>query len=99
MKLNDDGKTVRGMDVLVPRIGEVIGGSERENRLDVLEKKMADAHIDQQPYWWYMDLRRFGSVPHSGFGMGFERMMMLVTGISNIRDVTAFPRVPGYAEF
>ena len=99
MKLNDDGRTVRGMDVLAPRIGEVIGGSERENRLDVLEKKMADAHIDPLPYWWYLDLRRYGSVPHSGFGMGFERMMMLVTGIANIRDVSAFPRVPGYAEF
>jgi len=99
MKLNDDGRTVRGMDVLVPRIGEVIGGSERENRLDVLEKKMADAGINPESYWWYMDLRRYGSVPHSGFGLGFERMMMLVTGIANIRDVTAFPRVPGYAEF
>ncbi len=99
MKLNDDGKTVRGMDLLVPRIGELIGGSERENRLDVLEKKMADFKITPEGYWWYLDLRRFGSVPHSGFGMGFERMMMLVTGISNIRDVTAFPRVPGSAEF
>ncbi|OGR44839.1 MAG: asparagine--tRNA ligase [Elusimicrobia bacterium GWA2_61_42] len=99
MKLNDDGRTVRGMDVLVPRIGELVGGSERENRLDVLEKKLADAHIDAQAYWWYLDLRRYGSVPHSGFGLGFERMMMLITGISNIRDVTAFPRVPGYAEF
>ncbi len=99
MKLNDDGKTVRGMDLLVPRIGELIGGSERENRLDVLEKKMADAKIDQAAYGWYLDLRRFGSVPHSGFGLGFERMMMLITGISNIRDVTAYPRVPGYAEF
>ncbi|HNW44345.1 MAG TPA: asparagine--tRNA ligase [Elusimicrobiales bacterium] len=99
MKLNDDDRTVRGMDVLVPRIGEVIGGSERENRLDVLEKKLADANIDPLPYWWYLDLRRYGSVPHSGFGLGFERMMMLVTGIANIRDVTAFPRVPGYAEF
>jgi asparaginyl-tRNA synthetase len=99
MKLNDDGRTVRGMDLLVPRIGELIGGSERENRLDVLEKKMADFKIDPQSYWWYLDLRRFGSVPHSGFGLGFERMMMLVTGISNIRDVTAYPRVPGWAEF
>lgn len=99
MKLNDDDKTVRGMDVLVPRIGEVIGGSERENRLDVLERKLAEAGIDPAPYWWYLDLRRFGSVPHAGFGMGFERMMMLVTGIANIRDVTAYPRVPGYAEF
>ncbi|MHB0995269.1 MAG: asparagine--tRNA ligase [Elusimicrobiales bacterium] len=99
MKLNDDGRTVRGMDVLVPRIGELVGGSERENRLDVLEKRMNDMKMRTEDYWWFLDLRRFGSVPHSGFGMGFERMMMLVTGISNIRDVTAFPRVPGYAEF
>ncbi|MBI4801581.1 MAG: asparagine--tRNA ligase [Elusimicrobia bacterium] len=99
MKLNDDGKTVKGMDLLVPRIGELIGGSERENRLDVLEKKMADFKIDPAAYWWYLDLRRYGSAPHAGFGLGFERMMMLITGISNIRDVTAYPRVPGYAEF
>jgi len=99
MKLNDDGRTVRGMDLLVPRIGELIGGSERENRLAVLERKMADFKIDPASYWWYLDLRRFGSVPHSGFGLGFERMMMLLTGISNIRDVTAYPRVPGWAEF
>lgn len=99
MKLNDDGRTVRGMDVLVPRIGELVGGSERENRLDVLEQKMAAFNIDKEAYWWYLDLRRYGSVPHSGFGLGFERMMMLITGISNIRDVSAYPRVPGYAEF
>ncbi len=99
MKLNDDGKTVRGMDLLVPRIGELIGGSERENRLDVLEKKMEDFKMNKDAYWWYLDLRRFGSVPHAGFGLGFERMMMLVTGISNIRDVCCYPRVPGYAEF
>ncbi len=99
MKLNDDGKTARGMDVLVPRIGELVGGSERENRLEVLERRMTELNIDREAYSWYLDLRRFGSVPHSGFGLGFERMMMLVTGISNIRDVTAFPRVPGYAEF
>ena len=99
MKLNDDGKTVRGMDVLVPRIGEIIGGSERENRLEVLEQKMREKKMNMAPYWWFLDLRRFGSVPHSGFGLGFERMMMLATGISNIRDVTAYPRVPGYAEF
>ncbi|MBI4350171.1 MAG: asparagine--tRNA ligase [Elusimicrobia bacterium] len=99
MKLNDDGRTVRGMDVLVPRIGELVGGSERENRLDVLEQKMAAFKIDPQAYWWYLDLRRYGSVPHSGFGLGFERLMMLITGISNIRDVSAYPRVPGYAEF
>ena len=99
MKLNDDGKTVRGMDVLVPRIGEIIGGSERENRLEVLEQKMRERNMNSAPYWWFLDLRRFGTVPHSGFGLGFERMMMLITGISNIRDVTAYPRVPGYAEF
>jgi len=99
MKLEDDGRTVRGMDVLVPRIGEIIGASERENRLDVLERRMRDLKMNVDDYQWFLDLRRFGSVPHSGFGMGFERMMMLVTGIANIRDVTAFPRVPGYAEF
>lgn len=99
MRLEDDGKTVRGMDVLVPRIGELIGASERENRLDVLEARMRELGMKVDDYQWFLDLRRFGSVPHSGFGMGFERMMMLVTGISNIRDVTAFPRVPGYAEF
>ncbi len=99
MKLNDDGRTVRGMDVLVPRIGELVGGSERENRLDVLEGRMRGLKMKVDDYQWFLDLRRYGSVPHSGFGLGFERMMMLVTGISNIRDVSAFPRVPGYAEF
>lgn len=99
MKLNDDGMTVRGMDLLVPRIGELIGGSEREERLDVLIKKMEEFKMNIDNYWWYLDLRRFGTVPHSGFGLGFERMMMLITGISNIRDVCAYPRVPGYAEF
>ncbi|MDT8287079.1 MAG: asparagine--tRNA ligase [Elusimicrobiales bacterium] len=99
MKLEDDGRTVRGMDVLVPRIGEIIGASERENRLEVLEARMRELNMKVDDYQWFLDLRRFGSVPHSGFGMGFERMMMLVTGIANIRDVTAFPRVPGYAEF
>ncbi|MCK5357755.1 MAG: hypothetical protein KAJ48_05110, partial [Elusimicrobiales bacterium] len=99
MKLNDDGKTVKGMDLLVPRIGELIGGSERENRLEILEQRMSDFRISKEDYYWFLDLRRFGSVPHAGFGLGFERMMMLITGISNIRDVTAFPRVPGYAEF
>jgi asparaginyl-tRNA synthetase len=99
MKLNDDGKTVRGMDLLVPRIGEIIGGSEREERLDVLIARMKELNMNIDNYWWYLDLRRFGTVPHSGFGLGFERMMMLITGISNIRDVCAYPRVPGYAEF
>ncbi|MDD2774053.1 MAG: asparagine--tRNA ligase [Elusimicrobiales bacterium] len=99
MKLNDDGKTVRGMDVLVPRIGEIIGGSEREDRLDVLLQKMRAQGMPEDPYSWYIDLRRFGTVPHAGFGLGFERAMMLLTGVSNIRDVIAFPRVPGWAEF
>jgi len=99
MKLNDDGKTVRGMDVLVPRIGEIIGGSEREDRLDVLLQKMRAQGMPEDPYSWYIDLRRFGTVPHAGFGLGFERAMMLLTGIANIRDVIAFPRVPGWAEF
>ena len=99
MKLNDDQKTVRGMDLLVPRIGELIGGSERETRLPILEARMQEIGINAQDYQWYLDLRRYGSVPHSGFGLGFERAMMLVTGISNIRDVTAFPRTPGSAEF
>jgi len=99
MKLNDDGKTVRGMDVLVPRIGEIIGGSEREDRLDVLLQKMRAQGMPEAPYSWYIDLRRFGTVPHAGFGLGFERAMMLLTGIANIRDVIAFPRVPGWAEF
>ncbi|MDD4004563.1 MAG: asparagine--tRNA ligase [Elusimicrobiaceae bacterium] len=99
MKLNDDGKTVRGMDVLVPRIGEIIGGSERENRLGVLERKMAGQGLSAEAYSWYADLRRFGSAPHAGFGLGFERALMLITGIANIRDVSAFPRVPGWAEF
>jgi len=99
MKLNDDEKTVRGMDVLVPRIGEIIGGSERENRLDVITQRMKETGMPMEPYSWYLDLRRFGSVPHAGFGLGFERAMMLITGIANIRDVSAFPRVPGWAEF
>lgn len=99
MMLNDDGKTVRGMDLLVPRIGELIGGSQREHRLDVLLSRMKELNMNIDNYWWYIDLRRFGSVPHSGFGLGFERMMMLITGIPNIRDVCAYPRVPGYAEF
>ena len=99
MKQNEDGKTVRGMDLLVPRIGELIGGSEREWRHDILCTRIKELNMREEDYWWYLDLRRFGTVPHSGFGLGFERAMMLVTGINNIRDVTAFPRVPGFAEF
>lgn len=99
MYLNDDGKTVRGMDVLVPKTGEVIGGSQREDRIDVLRKRMEEMHLSQEAYWWYLDLRRYGSVPHSGFGMGFERFILFITGIQNIREAIPFPRVPGYAEF
>ena len=99
MYLNDDEKTVRAMDVLVPKVGEIVGGSQREHRLDVLERRMADHDLDQAAYWWYLDLRRYGSVPHSGFGLGFERIVQFMTGMANIRDVIPFPRVPGSAEF
>jgi len=99
MRVNDDNETVAAMDVLVPNIGEIIGGSQREERLDVLELRMNETGLNKNDYWWYMDSRRFGSVPHSGFGLGFERMMMLVTGIKNIRDVIPFPRTPKTIEF
>ncbi len=99
MRLNEDGKTVRAMDVLVPRVGEIIGGSQREERLDVLEQRMREQHLDPKAYWWYLDLRRFGTVPHSGFGLGLERTVQFVTGMGNIRDVIPFPRTPGNAEF
>ena len=99
MRANDDGKTVRAMDVLVPRVGEIIGGSQREERYDVLLQRLRDAGLDEKPYWWYLDLRRYGTVPHSGFGLGLERMMMYLTGLKNIRDVIPFPRTPGNAEF
>lgn len=99
MRLNDDNRTVAAMDVLVPRIGELIGGSQREERLDVLEARIKDMGQSLDDYWWYLDLRRFGSAPHAGFGMGFERLLMLLTGISNIRDVIPFPRTPGNLEF
>jgi asparaginyl-tRNA synthetase len=99
MRVNEDGKTVRAMDVLVPRVGEIIGGSQREERHDVLLQRLHDAGLDEKPYWWYFDLRRYGSVPHSGFGLGLERMMMYLTGLKNIRDVIPFPRTPGNAEF
>ncbi len=99
MRLNDDNETVAAMDVLVPRIGELIGGSQREDRLDVLEKRITDMGQDLADFWWYLDLRRFGTVPHAGFGLGFERLLMLLTGISNIRDVIPFPRTPGNIEF
>jgi asparaginyl-tRNA synthetase len=99
MRLNDDDKTVRAMDLLVPGIGEIVGGSQREERLDVLEANMRRHHMDPKDYKWYLDLRRYGTVPHSGFGLGFERMLMFVTGVSNIRDVIPFARTPGSAEF
>jgi asparaginyl-tRNA synthetase len=99
MRLNDDGKTVRAMDVLVPRVGEIIGGSQREERLGVLEGRMREQKLDPEAYWWYLDLRRYGTVPHSGFGLGLERTVQFVTGLGNIRDVIPFPRVPGNAEF
>jgi asparaginyl-tRNA synthetase len=99
MRVNDDGKTVRAMDVLVPRVGEIIGGSQREERYDMLLQRLRDAGLDEKPYWWYLDLRRYGSVPHSGFGLGLERMMMYLTGLKNIRDVIPFPRTPGNADF
>lgn len=99
MRCNDDGKTVRAMDVLVPRVGEIIGGSQREERLDVLETRMSECGLDPEEYWWYVDLRRFGTVPHSGFGLGLERMVQLVTGMVNIRDVIPFPRTPKNADF
>jgi len=99
MRLNDDHKTVRAMDVLVPRVGEIIGGSQREERYDVVLRRLRETGLDEKPYWWYLDLRRYGTVPHSGFGLGLERMMMYLTGLKNIRDVIPFPRTPGNAEF
>ena len=99
MRCNEDGKTVRAMDVLVPRVGEIIGGSQREERLDVLESRMAECGLEPQDYWWYCDLRRYGTVPHSGFGLGFERLIQLITGMQNIRDCIPFHRVPKSAEF
>ncbi len=99
MRLSDDGWTVAAMDVLVPGIGEIIGGSQREERMDVLERRMDAQSMRKEAYWWYLDLRRFGTVPHSGFGMGFERFLMLLTGVSNIRDVIPFPRTPKSLEF
>lgn len=99
MKQNDDGKTVRAMDVLVPGVGELIGGSQREDNYDKLVKRMEEMKMDTQTYWWYLDLRKYGSVPHSGFGLGFERAVMYISGMSNIRDVIPFPRTPKNAEF
>jgi asparaginyl-tRNA synthetase len=99
MRLNDDGKTVAAMDVLAPGIGEIIGGSQREERLDVLDQRMAQFKLDPAHYQWYRDFRRYGTVPHAGFGLGFERLVVYVCGLSNIRDAIPYPRVPGSAEF
>jgi asparaginyl-tRNA synthetase len=99
MRVGDDDRTVRAMDVLVPRVGEIIGGSQREERHEVLVRRLRETGLDEKAYWWYLDLRRFGSAPHSGFGLGLERMMMYLTGLRNIRDVIPFPRTPGNAEF
>ncbi len=99
MRGNDDGRTVAAMDVLAPAIGEIIGGSQREERYDYLEQRLRELGFDPADYWWYLDLRKYGSAPHSGFGLGFERLLMLLTGVSNIRDVIPFPRTPGNLEF
>jgi asparaginyl-tRNA synthetase len=100
MRLNDDGKTVRGMDVLVPKVGEIIGGSQREERFDVLAERMKKKGIANiESYYWYLDIRKYGSVPHSGFGLGFDRVLMYISGMGNIRDVQNFPRVPRWAKF
>jgi asparaginyl-tRNA synthetase len=99
MRLNDDGKTVRAMDILFPGIGEIIGGSQREERLDYLEKRMDEMLIPKDELYWYLDTRRFGTAPHAGFGLGFERLVLFVTGMTNIRDVIPFPRAPKTAEF
>lgn len=99
MKLNDDGKTVRAMDVLFPKIGEIIGGSQREESYDKLMGRINELGIPMKDMWWYLDTRRYGSVPHSGFGLGFERLVLFVTGMQNIRDVIPFPRYPGNCEF
>jgi asparaginyl-tRNA synthetase len=99
MRLNDDERTVAAMDVLMPKIGEIIGGSQREERRDVLERRMAECGLNPKDYWWYLDLRRYGTVPHAGFGLGFERTVQFVTGMANIRDAIPFPRTPKSAEF
>jgi asparaginyl-tRNA synthetase len=99
MRLNDDGRTVAAMDVLAPGIGEIIGGSQREERLEVLDRRMDELGLERESYWWYRDLRRYGTVPHAGFGVGFERLIVYATGLANIRDVIPYPRAPGSADF
>ncbi|MGL5196554.1 MAG: amino acid--tRNA ligase-related protein, partial [Chroococcales cyanobacterium] len=99
MRLNDDNKTVAAMDILAPKIGEIIGGSQREERLDILQRRLEQQGLSIEDYWWYLDLRRYGSVPHAGFGLGFERLVQFMTGMSNIRDVIPFPRAPLSIDF
>jgi asparaginyl-tRNA synthetase len=99
MKVNEDGKTVRAMDVLVPKIGEIIGGSQREDNYDTLLQRIIETGLNPDDYWWYLELRKFGTAPHAGFGLGFERLIQFVTGMSNIRDVIPFPRTPGNVSF
>ena len=99
MRLNDDGKTVAAMDLLVPGVGEIIGGSQREERLDLLLKRMEECHLREEDYWWYVNLRRYGGTRHAGFGLGFERIIMYLTGVNNIRDVIPYPRTVGNAEY
>jgi asparaginyl-tRNA synthetase len=99
MRLNDDGKTVAAMDLLVPGVGEIIGGSQREERIDVLTARMAECGLNEEDYWWYCNLRRFGGTKHAGYGLGFERIIMYLTGVSNIRDVLPYPRTVGNAEY
>jgi asparaginyl-tRNA synthetase len=99
MRRSDDSRTVRAMDLLVPRLGEIVGGSQREERLAVITEELAARGMDAAPYWWYLELRRYGSTPHAGFGLGFERMLMYLTGMQNIRDVVPYARTPGQAGF
>ena len=99
MKLNEDGKTVSAVDMLVPGLGEIIGGSEREADLEKLKNRIIELGMNPEDYWWYLDLRKYGSVPHSGFGLGFERLLRYVTGMANIRDVIPYPRAPKLADF
>jgi asparaginyl-tRNA synthetase len=99
MRVNDDGQTVRAMDILAPGIGEIIGGSQREERLEVLTERIQAMGLNPQDYWWYLDLRRYGTVPHAGFGLGFERLVQFITGMGNIRDVIPFPRFPHGVDF
>ena len=99
MRLNDDGKTVAACDLLVPGVGEIIGGSQREERRDVLLNRMAEVGLAEEDYWWYLELRKYGETKHAGFGLGFERLIMYITGMANIRDVIPFPRTTGQADF